>query len=71
MVVGAFLIKPFINNSWWHATCEAEALEIHNFYPQAKIRIIPNGIDPEEYRGVEVCERRILIEVRKKTTWCS
>ena len=27
------------------------------FIRRLKIRIIPNGIDPEEYRGVEVCER--------------
>jgi glycosyltransferase involved in cell wall biosynthesis len=51
------LIKPFINGSWWHATCEAEAVEIKGFYPKAKVRIIPNGIDLTDYDDIELHAR--------------
>ena len=44
-----FLIKPFIRFSWWHATCEAEAKDIIELYPEAKIKIIPNGINIHEF----------------------
>lgn len=50
-------IKPFLKGSWWHATCEAEAIEIKSFYPAAKVRIIPNGIDPNDYDDIELPDR--------------
>ena len=51
------LIKPFLKGSWWHATCEAEAAEIKAFYPAAKVRVIPNGIDPNDYDDIELPDR--------------
>ena len=51
------LIKPFIKGSWWHATCEAEAVEIKCFYPKAKVRIIPNGIDLTDFDDIELLGR--------------
>jgi glycosyltransferase involved in cell wall biosynthesis len=50
-------IKPFLKGSWWHATCEAEAIEIKSFYPAAKVRIIPNGIDTNDYDDIELRDR--------------
>ena len=47
-----FFIKPFLRDSWWHATSEHEKAEILEFYPKAKIVLIPNGIDVEQFRGV-------------------
>lgn len=44
------LIKPFANDIIWHATAEQEKLEIQAIYPGAKVEIIPNGINLEEYR---------------------
>lgn len=44
-----FLIKPFIKNIYWHATCEAEKEEILNLFPNANIVIVPNGVDVAEY----------------------
>ncbi|WP_331774348.1 glycosyltransferase [Sulfurospirillum sp. 1612] len=44
-----FFIKPFIKNVYWHATCEAEKKDILNIFPEAKIVIIPNGVDVKSY----------------------
>jgi glycosyltransferase involved in cell wall biosynthesis len=40
-----FLIKPFVNDIHWHATSEKEINEIYNFFPKAKIELIPDGVD--------------------------
>jgi len=45
-----FLIKPFLGNSWWHATSEEEKVEILEFEPRARVVVIPNGIDAEQFR---------------------
>ncbi|HHR5859944.1 TPA: glycosyltransferase [Providencia alcalifaciens] len=42
-------IRPFSNRVTWHATSIQEKKEIHQIFPHAKIKIIPNGIDLEEY----------------------
>ncbi|ABG58176.1 glycosyltransferase [Cytophaga hutchinsonii] len=44
-----FLIKPFANRVTWHATADQEAQEIRSRFPNAKIAIIPNGIDTEYF----------------------
>jgi len=43
------LIKPFLGNSWWHATSEEEKGEILEFHPSAKVVVIPNGIDFDQF----------------------
>ncbi len=40
-----FLIKPLVKNVTWHATAEQEKLEIQTLFPEAKVAIVPNGID--------------------------
>jgi len=45
----ALLIRPFLRDSWWHATSEREKVEILEFYPMAKVAVIPNGIDTEAF----------------------
>lgn len=42
-------IKPFARNIIWHATSEQEKEEILTYFPDAKIHIIPNGIDLSEF----------------------
>lgn len=38
-------ISPFNSLIYWHATCEQEKNDILKLFPNAKIFIIPNGID--------------------------
>ncbi len=45
----ALLIKPFLHGSWWHATSLQESDEIKEYYPAARVVLIPNGIDLEEF----------------------
>ena len=44
-----FLIKPFIKNVYWHATCKSEKEDILKIFPNANVVIIPNGVDVESY----------------------
>lgn len=45
-----FLIKPFSRNITWHATAEEEKNDILSLFPNAKIQIIPNGIEYEKFQ---------------------
>lgn len=47
-----YLIRPFAHNICWHSTSEQESNEILEQFPNAKILMVPNGIDEEEYRKV-------------------
>ena len=42
-------ILPFINFIYWHATCQQEKNDILKQFPNARVFIIPNGIDIKEY----------------------
>ena len=42
-----FFIKPFASNIHWHATSEQERDEILRHYPDARVHIIPNGVNIE------------------------
>jgi len=42
-----FLIKPFASYIHWHATSEQEKGEILRHYPDARVYVIPNGINIE------------------------
>ncbi|QLQ65042.1 MULTISPECIES: glycosyltransferase [Providencia] len=44
------LIKPFSNHITWHATSNQEKKEILTLFPNARIKIIPNGVDLNEYK---------------------
>jgi len=52
-----FLIKPFLRKSWWHATSMQERAEILEFYPKAKVVLIPNGIDFDQFGRVQRLSR--------------
>jgi glycosyltransferase involved in cell wall biosynthesis len=53
----ALFIKPFLRNSWWHATSEQEKIEILDFYPKAKVVVIPNGIEVHQFSKVAKLSR--------------
>ncbi|GAL84062.1 a-glycosyltransferase [Sporocytophaga myxococcoides] len=42
-------IKPFADKIWWHATADQEKAEILSHFPNAKVVVIPNGIDTLEF----------------------
>jgi len=44
------LIKPFMKKMYWHATAEQEKDEILAQFPNAKVVIIPNGIEFDTYQ---------------------
>ena len=44
-----FLVKPLASKSYWHLTAELEKKDIQQFIPDAKIFVVPNGIDLEDY----------------------
>jgi glycosyltransferase involved in cell wall biosynthesis len=54
----ALLIKPFLRGSWWHATSQQESVEIKAYYPAARVVVIPNGIDLDEFAKPATLSRR-------------
>jgi glycosyltransferase involved in cell wall biosynthesis len=46
-----YLLKPLVQNITWHATAEQEKDEILSIYPNAKVSIIPNGIEYDKLIG--------------------
>jgi len=46
----SFLIGPFSNAITWHATSQQEKDEILTQFPNAKVEIIPNGIEFDTYQ---------------------
>lgn len=45
-----FLIKPFVKKLYWHATSQQEKAELLTHFPNAKVEIIPNGIEFDTYQ---------------------
>jgi glycosyltransferase involved in cell wall biosynthesis len=60
-----FLIEPFIKNIIWHATAQQEKVEILALFPNAKVSIIPNGINLDEYEHINIFSKK---EYLKKFT---
>jgi glycosyltransferase involved in cell wall biosynthesis len=54
----ALFINPFVRNVWWHATSQLEKEEILAIYPNAKVIIIPNGIDTREFFRLEKPDKK-------------
>lgn len=54
----AMLIRPFLRGSWWHATSLQESAEIKAYYPAARVVVIPNGIDLDEFAKPTTFSRR-------------
>jgi glycosyltransferase involved in cell wall biosynthesis len=53
----ALLISPFVRKAHWHATSVQEEQDIRRLYPDAKIFLIPNGIDLAEFERAAPCTR--------------
>jgi glycosyltransferase involved in cell wall biosynthesis len=47
-----YFMKPFSKNIYWHATAQQEKEEIISLFPDAKVYIIPNGINLDEYKTI-------------------
>lgn len=45
------MIRPFLKNIYWHVTAEQEKDEVLDLFPNAKIEIIPNGIEYNKYQN--------------------
>jgi len=45
-----YAIKPFLKNVIWHSTAQLEKDEILKLFPEAKVEIIPNGIEYEKFQ---------------------
>ena len=46
-----YLLKPLVKNINWHATAQQEKDEILSIYPDAKVEIIPNGIEYDKFQS--------------------
>jgi len=53
-----YLIKPFIKDITWHATAEQEKNEILSLFSNAKVKIIPNGIDLDDYKIINKLSKK-------------
>ena len=49
-----WIIKPFAYYVTWHATAEQEKHEIQVIFPDAKVEVIPNGIEYDMYQNTHV-----------------
>jgi glycosyltransferase involved in cell wall biosynthesis len=52
-----YFIKPFSKNTIWHATAQQEKDEILSIYPNAKVSIIPNGIEYEAFQKYSILSK--------------
>jgi glycosyltransferase involved in cell wall biosynthesis len=48
------LIKPFTGNIVWHATAQQEKEEILKQFPDARVEIIPNGIEFDKFQSYHI-----------------
>lgn len=57
-----YTIKPFLKNVVWHSTAQQEKEEILQIFPDAKVEIIPNGIEYEKFQISDKCTREEYIK---------
>ncbi len=55
-------IKPFADKVCWHATAEQEKEEILSHFPNAKVVIIPNGIDTLEFSSPDWLSKEAFVK---------
>ncbi len=60
-----YLLKPLVKNITWHATAQQEKDEILSIYPNAKVEIIPNGIEYDKFQNSSTLSKN---EYSKKFT---
>ena len=56
------VMNPFGNHVAWHATSEAEKLDILKLYPNSKVYVIPNGIDFSAFAFVNSLTKKEYIK---------
>lgn len=56
------LIRPFANNIIWHATSNQEANEIKTLYPNARIEVIPNGINLSDFGCINLYSKSDFVK---------
>lgn len=57
-----YVIKPFLKNVVWHSTALQEKEEILRVFPDAKVEIIPNGIEFDKFKINHLYDRKQLIK---------
>ena len=60
-----YLLKPLVKDIMWHATAQQEKYEILSIYPDAKVSIIPNGIEYDIFQKSNILNKK---EYLKKYT---
>jgi len=60
-----YLLKPLVRDIMWHATAQQEKDEILSIYPDAKVSIIPNGIEYDIFQKSNILNKK---EYLKKYT---
>ena len=55
-------LSPFSKSIFWHATAQQEKDEILTLFPNAKVHIIPNGINLDDYRTINKLSKREYIK---------
>ena len=56
------LLKPLVKNISWHATAQQEKDEILSIYPNAKISIIPNGIEYDKFQNSNTLSKKEYVK---------
>ena len=58
----SLLIKPFLRNVIWHASSFLEENDIKRTFPNAKILIIPDGVDFKSFQRFKLYDKRGLLK---------
>ena len=64
-----YLLKPLVKNVHWHATAEQEKNEILSIYPDAKVSIIPNGIEYDKFQKFNVMNKKEYLQKYTQKTF--
>lgn len=51
------VINPFGNHVNWHATSEAEKIDILKLFPRSNVYVVPNGIDLSSFANAKALEK--------------
>jgi len=57
-----WLIKPHANKILWHATAAQEKDEIQMIFPDAKVVVIPNGIEYEKFKESVALSKQVYMK---------
>ena len=54
-------IRPFSSRLTWHASSKNEKGDIINNFPNATVRIIPNGVSLADYKNINIFNRSVFM----------